>query len=138
MLNLNQQLSENESLRLTNEMVIWLTTVRRDGLPIPTPVWYLWDGETFLIYSQPDQLKIRNILANPKVALNLNCDQWGEKVFIVYGSAVIDSSTPSALEVDAYIQKYRLGITDIQMTPESFSQSFSIPIRVTPEKLRKW
>lgn len=138
MLDLYRQLSEKESVRLINEQIIWLTTVRSDGLPMPTPVWYLWDGETFLIYSQPNQQKLRNIEVHPKVALNLNSDEWGENVFIVTGTAEIDRNAPPALLIEAYIQKYRQGISAIQMTPESFSRAFSVAIRVRPERLRKW
>ena len=39
--------------RLREEPIIWLTTVRPDGRPHTVPVWFLWDGETFLIFSQP-------------------------------------------------------------------------------------
>ena len=39
--------------RLQNEQVIWITTVRVDGTPQPTPVWFIWDGETILIYPCP-------------------------------------------------------------------------------------
>lgn len=138
MLDLYRQLSEKESVRLINEQIIWLTTVRSDGLPMPTPVWYLWDGETFLIYSQPNQQKLRNIEVHPKVALNLNSDEWGENVFIVTGTAEVDRNAPPALLIEAYIQKYRQGISAIQMTPESFSRAFSVAIRVRPERLRKW
>lgn len=28
--------------RLDKEQVIWLTTVRQNGTPTPTPVWFLW------------------------------------------------------------------------------------------------
>ena len=60
--------------RLQQEGIIWLTTVRGDGTPQPSPVWFLWDGETFLIYSQPGAPKVRNIARSPKVALHLNGD----------------------------------------------------------------
>jgi hypothetical protein len=32
----------------------------------------LWDGETFLVYSQPGRQKLRNIATNPRLGLNLN------------------------------------------------------------------
>ena len=39
--------------RLSGEMMIWLTTVGRDGTPQPNPVGFLWDGgDSLLIYSQ--------------------------------------------------------------------------------------
>ena len=39
--------------RLREEEIAWLTTVRADGQPQSVPVWFLWDGDAFLIYSQP-------------------------------------------------------------------------------------
>ncbi len=63
--------------RLRGEEIAWLTTVRPDGQPQSVPVWFLWDGEGFLIYSRPGARKLRNIEANPKVNLNLNSNDTG-------------------------------------------------------------
>jgi len=35
--------------RLWEEKIAWLTTVRANGQPQPIPVWFLRDGETFLV-----------------------------------------------------------------------------------------
>ncbi len=48
----------------------WLTTVHPDGQPQSVPLWFLWNGETFLVYSQPGSQKLRNIGRNPRVDLN--------------------------------------------------------------------
>lgn len=138
MLNLNTTLSEAELKRLEQELVIWLTTVREDGLPMPTPVWFLWTGRDFLIYSQPETQKVLNITRNPQVALNLNSDAWGGEVLILHCEAEISPGSPPALQNDAYVEKYSHGITDIQMTPESFSADYSTAIRVRPLKVRRW
>ncbi len=55
--------------RLREEMIAWLTTVRADGQPQSVPVWFLWNDESFLIYSQPDRQKLRNISNNPRIDL---------------------------------------------------------------------
>jgi PPOX class probable F420-dependent enzyme len=122
--------------RLRNDQVIWLTTVRPDGIPQPNPVWFLFDGETILIYSQPGARKVSHIQNNPKVALNFNSTEDGEDIVILTGEARIDSGTPLAHHNAAYVEKYRKGIQDIQMTPESMGQSFSTAIRVTPKHVR--
>jgi PPOX class probable F420-dependent enzyme len=57
--------------RLREDVVIWLTTVRADGTPEPSPVWFLWDQETFLIYSLRDTTSIGSALrasAHPKTS----------------------------------------------------------------------
>jgi PPOX class probable F420-dependent enzyme len=63
--------------RLREEEIAWLTTVRADGQPQSVPVWFLWDRNTFLIYSQPNRQKLRNIGRNPRVNLNLNSNAQG-------------------------------------------------------------
>jgi PPOX class probable F420-dependent enzyme len=64
--------------KLRHEIAAWLTTVTTDGQPQSTPIWFHWDGSTFLIYSQPDRPKLRNIAGNPKVSLHLVGDPDGE------------------------------------------------------------
>ena len=123
--------------RLHDETVAWLTTVRRDGTPQPAPVWFLWDGETFLIYSQPEARKVRNIRENPRVAINLNSDEEGGKVAVFWGRAVLDPGAPRVDQVAAYLEKYRQGIADIGMNPESMAGEYSLAIRVTVERVRE-
>ena len=56
--------------RLRTEVILWLTTVRADGQPQSSPVWFVWDGRTFLIYSLPSQ-KVPNIRRSPRVSLHM-------------------------------------------------------------------
>ena len=122
--------------RLREEQIGWLTTVRGDGLPQPSPVWFLWDGETILIYSQPGAPKLRNIAGNPKVALNLDSDGRGGDIVILSGEARVDAGAPPAHEVAAYVEKYREGIAGIGMAPEGFAAAYSVAVRMTPAGLR--
>ena len=51
--------------RLHSNLSAWLTTVRPDGQPVTVPVCFLLrDGETILLYSRPEQEKLRNIAAD--------------------------------------------------------------------------
>lgn len=123
--------------RLRQDAIIWLTTVRGDRTPQPSPVWFLWDGETFLIYSQPDTPKLRNIAQSPTVALHLHTDAGGGDVVIVTGEARIVPDAPPAHEVAAFAQKYQ----DIRAVPdaEQFERTmrgYDVAIRVTPTALR--
>jgi PPOX class probable F420-dependent enzyme len=121
---------------LEDDRVVWLTTVGPDQTPQPSPVWFLWDGDSVLIYSQPGTPKLRNIGADPRVSLNFNCDAYGGDVIILTGSATADGSAPPASAVPAYIEKYTEGMQSISMTPDGFAQAYSVPIRVTLTSLR--
>jgi PPOX class probable F420-dependent enzyme len=130
--------------RLREEQVIWLTTVRADGMPLPTPVSFLWDGEIVLMYTTPNSLKLRNLARNPHAALNLNSDAWGRKVVVLTGEIIEDRAAPPVIQNTMYLEKYRASImeqyraamSDFQVTMESFSQKFSVPLRFTPEQIR--
>ena len=73
--------------RLAEEQVGWLTTVRADGMPQPVPVWFHWDGETLLIFSEPAARKVRNLAGNPRASLHFNTDGDGDDVVVVTGEA---------------------------------------------------
>jgi PPOX class probable F420-dependent enzyme len=125
--------SKHEVTRLKRELIIWIVTVGRDGHPHAVPVWFWWDGESFLIYAVPGQ-KVRDIQANPNVALHLNTDPVGDDVGRIDGKAKIDPKHPPANKVAGYLRKYREHIQGIDMTPLGFSEQYHHAIRVRPTR----
>ena len=136
MIDLSTSFGARVARRLRDETHMWLTTVRADGTPQPTLIWFLWENDTFLIYSQPNKQKLRNIERNPKVALNFNSNEHGDDMIIFNGDARIVTDVRPAHQHPTYLAKYRADITRIGMNPESFAQSYSVPLRVTPTNLR--
>ena len=122
--------------RLRAELVAWLVTVAADGTPVPTPVWFWWDGETILVYSQPDKPKLRHIAANPRVALALRTDEHGDPVAVVSGDAAVDATAPRCDELPGYLEKYRDSIARLGADPAPFADAYSVPIRITPTAVR--
>ncbi|NUR96193.1 MAG: TIGR03667 family PPOX class F420-dependent oxidoreductase [Kribbellaceae bacterium] len=122
--------------QLDDERVVWLTTVAKSGTPAPTPVWFLWyDGE-LLIGSEPDKAKLRNIAAHPQVSVNFNATHTGGDVGVITGTARIDTDPLGGGALTAYNEKYAGDIKRLGMTPDQFHASYSVLIRITPEKLR--
>ncbi len=124
--------------RLGEEEIAWLTTVRADGQPQSVPVWFLWDGETFLIYSQEGRQKLRNISHNARVDLNLNSNAHGGDVVRAEGMAEILADAPPATEIPEYLEKYRGAIARIGYDPEGFARAFSVALRITPARWQVW
>ncbi len=136
MLDTTTRFGQRVARRLAEERIIWLTTVGSGHSPQPRPVWFVWDGETFLIYSRPGTHKLRHITRNPKVALNLDGDGQGGDIVVFAGEAQVAEDTPPANQVPAYVEKYRQGFARIGMSAEEFAQSYSVPLRVRPSGLR--
>jgi PPOX class probable F420-dependent enzyme len=128
--------NDHVTARLTQEPIIWLSTVRKDGRAHLVPVWFLWDGTTILIYSKADQ-KIRNLQQNPNAALALNANDDGEDIVIMDGIAALSVATDTRL-IPAYTEKYATLLVRIGLTAAQMSEQFNQVIRITPTKLRAW
>jgi PPOX class probable F420-dependent enzyme len=132
----NTEFGARVARRLAGDLVIWLTTVRANMRPDPTIVWFWWDGQALLIYSQPDKQKLRNIARNPTVTLNFDSDGQGGNIIVITGTAHVDEQAPRVHQHPEYAEKYAAKIKGMHLTAESFGQSYSVAIRVTPTQLR--
>jgi PPOX class probable F420-dependent enzyme len=122
--------------RLSDEVVIWMTTVARDGTPQPNPVWFWWDGASFLVYNRPDARRLEHVRARPNVALNFDGNGRGGDIVIVTGRAELAPSEPPPHLVLDYVAKYGDMMTRVSGGLEEFSRQYSVPLRVRPVKVR--
>lgn len=126
--------------RVKREYFIWLTTVDSTGTPQPRPVWFVWEADSFVIYSQAQAYKLKHIRKNPQVSLHFNTeDGLGEKSVVIFsGEATLDENCPAVHNNRAYLKKYKDGIARLGATPEQFSGEYSVALRIRPAKLRGW
>ncbi len=121
---------------LREEIVVWMTTVTPSGSPLPSPIWFLWDGaESVSLYSLPGA-RIRNIEANERVSLNFTGDGRGGDIVILSGRAAVETTLGPADRSPDYLAKYDRQIVRIGMTPQSFAAKYTVPVRVRLTGLR--
>jgi PPOX class probable F420-dependent enzyme len=122
--------------RLQTNLMAWLTTVNPACRPDSVPVWFLVrPDESVLVYSQPGKVKLRNIAANPHVALGLDVTDIGRDIIRIEGTAVHVPGHPPADQVPEYAAKYAERIGAIFGTVERFAAAFSEAIVITPTRL---
>ena len=75
-----------ETARLSN----WahIATVGADGNPDVVPVWPAWHDDTLWIFTHTNSVKVRNLSANPNVALHWQVDDSGDGVEM-WGTATV-------------------------------------------------
>lgn len=115
---------------------LWFTTVRQDGTPQPTPGWFLWENGPFLIYTGGETQKLRNIQKNPRIALSYSDNNQADSYAVLTREAIVDTGSPPVDQHPDYLRKYAEGIARLGMTPQSFSEQFSVALRVTPVHVR--
>ncbi len=138
MLDLAQSKDAQIEQRLRSELIIWLSTVRPDGRPHLVPVWFLWDGATFLIFSQPKDLKLRNLRQNPNVVLALETRAQGNEVVLIEGQAAVLENSALKTTMPEYADKYAALMKSMDWTAEWMASRYSEVVRVTPTKFISW
>jgi PPOX class probable F420-dependent enzyme len=138
MLDTTSEAGARAEARLREDTIIWLTTVCCEGQSQSVPVWFLWDGEAFLIYSQLGRQKLKNIGSNPRVGLHLNSNAHGGDVVRAEGTAEVVQDVPLADEVGEYVEKYRESSGRIGFDPDGFARTYFVALRVTPDRWRVW
>ena len=119
---------------LRDDVAVWMTTVTPKGSPLPSPVWFHWDGgDSVIMFSQPGARQ-RNIEANPRVTLNFAGDGRGGDIVVLAGRATFEA--PPADRINAYIEKYGEHMTRIGLTPDQFAERYSVQVHIELTGLR--
>jgi PPOX class probable F420-dependent enzyme len=132
----SSRLGKKFAERLQEDIVIWLTTVGADGTPQPNPVWFIWDGESFLTYNRPDAHRIAHIRDRPRVSLNFDGNRKGGNILVITGDARPAPDAPPPDQQPAYLDKYRDRMIRVWGTPKKFAEEYPVPIRIHPTRFR--
>ena len=96
---------------LGHERFVSLTTFRRSGEPVPTPVWVLSDGRGVVVSTPAGAAKLKRIRNDPQVTLQA-CHRRGKvdpDAPVVEGSAqIVDDSVASEAVSRRLLGKYGL------------------------------
>lgn len=96
---------------LAAERFVSLTTFRKSGEPVPTPVWIGADGPDFVITTPAASGKVKRLRHNPLVELQ-PCDRFGrvgDGTATVHGTAEILTDRGDRTRVHRLLRgKYRL------------------------------
>ena len=133
-LDLSKEQDAHIDQRLRDDVIVWLITVRPDGRPHAVAVWFLWDGESILIFSKPNQQKLANIRQNPNVLLAIDDTNYGDDPITIEGKATLLPDGQADTTLEAYVAKYGERIEEIKYTPEQMAEAYSQGIRIVPTR----
>lgn len=89
--------------RLSRDERAWLTTLRPDGSPHVTPVWFLVHEGTWWVCSAARNAKVRHVVGDPRVALAL---EDGRAPVVAEGTVAVHREAFPAEVVAGFARKY--------------------------------
>ncbi|MDQ4039019.1 MAG: TIGR03667 family PPOX class F420-dependent oxidoreductase, partial [Actinomycetota bacterium] len=124
------EMTDQVRRRLTDDTLVWLTTVSPAGRPAPRLVWFLWTEESATagscwIYSQPSAAKLAHIAANDRVTLNFNSDALGGDAVVLAGRAELAPDAPPAESLPGLLAKYADLLAAIHMSAGQFTSAYT-------------
>ncbi len=122
---------------LGREKLVWLTTYRRSGDAVSTPVWIGQDGDAFVVTTGERAGKVKRLRNNPRVQLRA-CSRTGrvaDRAIPVSGTAEILTDEQSRSRLTEIIRRkygleYRV-VTAIERVMRS-GPGTRVILRITP------
>ena len=87
---------------------MWLATVRPDGRPHLTPIWFVWLDDRFWICTSEQAVKTRNARHDPRVMLSL---ESADQPAVAVGEVTIHAPPYPAPVVAAFEAKFSWDIS---------------------------
>lgn len=111
--------------RLERERNVWLCTVRADGSPHVTPVWFVFLRGSWWVGADADSVKVRNIEKFPRVSLAL---EDGRHPVVAEGEAVTHRLPFPEDVTDAFAVKYEWDVS-VPHRPGGDRVLLEVPVR---------
>jgi PPOX class probable F420-dependent enzyme len=121
---------------LDRHLVASLASVRSDGRPHVVPLWFVWDGSAFVMYSKPHAVKVQNLRRDPNAMLAL-----GEPGRLDGSAALVEVRAEIEEAVGlltAFADKYAELMGRLGLSRETFASVYSQPIRLVPIRWLAW
>ena len=76
-----------------------VSSLRSDGYPQSTPVWYRYDGETIIIWTDKNRHWVKNVMRNNRVSFSIQDDAPPFAALTLRGKGeVVDQLNDSGLK----------------------------------------
>ena len=111
-----------------------LATVYPSGGPQAFPVWYEFDGESFMVTTEAEAAKVHNISRNPKVALCITDTSKWIKSLTVRGTAQVVADNHLAQELHRKLSLRYLGPQQGPEWADSMAEEKMALIRIKPDR----
>lgn len=109
-----------------------VATVRKDGSPHLTPIWYMYEDGRVIINTTTDRVKYKNILRDDRVSFLVDD---GYPYVIIFGKARIAKERDPKKDIEALAIRYHGEEKGKRQAREHFWKMDRVSIEIVPEKV---
>ena len=113
-------------------------TLRPDGAPNLTPVWFRWDGKSVTIWTTDKRAWVRNLQRDPRVAFSVQTFDRPYPAVVIRGLASSRTGDdPAVLEEIRAITRRYVGPEEVEPYIDDWPALRTI-VRITPDSVISW
>jgi PPOX class probable F420-dependent enzyme len=109
-----------------------IATLRKDGSPHVTPIWYMYDRGQLIINTTTERVKYRNIRRDPRVCLLVDD---GYPYVMVEGKARIASERDPRKDIENLAVRYLGEEEGKKEARERYLKMHRVSIEIVPERV---
>jgi PPOX class probable F420-dependent enzyme len=112
-----------------------IATVRKDGAPHITPIWFVFDGDDLIFTTGEHSAKAKHIRRDPRVTLCVDEEQPHYSYVIVEGTATLSDDLNAMLPWATRIAARYMGADRAEEYGRRNAVAGELLVRVTPTRI---
>jgi PPOX class probable F420-dependent enzyme len=109
-----------------------LATLKKDGSPHVTPIWYMLEGGKIFVNTTPNRVKFRNIERDPRVSFLVD-DEYS--YVMVEGKARVASERDGKKDIEDLAIKYLGEEKGRRLSRERYWKEPRVSIEIVPDRV---
>lgn len=121
---------------LGQKLLARVATVKPDGSPHVTPVWYYWDGEILMMNTSMTRRKAVHLQNDPRIAVTIDTTEQPYRRVIMEGEAEL--SQEDGTETIVELAGRYMGEQGRGYAKNVLAEQPRVTVRLKPEKVITW
>ena len=124
---------------LSQSKVGVVASLRGDGNPQSTPVWFRHDGQTIIIWTDKNRHWVKNVMRDARVSFSIQDDIPPFAALTLRGSGeVVDQLNESGLQEAKDICRRYIGDDEVDGYVEGYWPQLHTFVKIHPERINSW
>lgn len=116
-----------------------IATIRADGTPHQVPVWYRWDGEAFLVWTDDGRAWFRNLLRDDRASIAVfeSSPPWGAAIARGRATHRTGDDPEILAECRRIVERY-VPATEVDGVLARWVKGPQTIVRIEPDAMSAW